>query len=713
MFCVVFYKFLFFLSDFLEIQRKSFYWFLNYQFGKEFSISQISLLRSYSMASSGLLHLPSDAWRRPPRYTSSSGLHGILHPFDKKQASPGQLFHYNFLHNNYKFLRPALNIQESIIRSKTYCCNFYIPVEFNFSNESVIQWVFLGTLPLLTRRGHFIINGTPRIVLNQIVRSPGIYFNKNSSSNSKSANLYYAEIIFQRGPWIRLEIDYKKNIWICIQDIPRLPLETFLKSFNKKYKDNILLQKTTPPGSKISSIGISRGILRIISAAEGPYSKQSNPYEAKDSGAQAKRSGEGGPPQGRSTLGGRSTGRSYAPQRSPSTPILRRSLNLELGQIGRSRLNKKLNICVQNLSLTPIDLVAITNKLYNLTLGYESQGAQRQQAPSGHLDDIDDLKNRRLKTIGELLKNQLTRGLTRLKNFFIKKNKKFDQIIETSSSSKVLKNLIKIGALNCQPINSTFKEFFHSHQLSQYLDQSNPLAEITHKRRLSCLGSGGISNETAGMEIRGIHRTHYGRICPIETPEGRNAGLVNSLTIAGSLNFQGFLETPFVEIYKQHLQNQKKIVFFGVEKQMSQNVFFNQKLWKSKNLFVPIIKSQTQKKCTVNHIHFLAFNPQQFISIGATCIPFVEHNDANRALMGSNMQRQALSLLKLEQPIVNTLNSFRILSDLRDIPTTGVSGIITYISSKVSKISNPKIIYENQPISKSNIFGLEKIFFQF
>nr|QHN60193.1 RNA polymerase beta subunit [Caulerpa sertularioides f. longipes] len=627
MFYVLFYKFIFFLSDFLEIQRKSFYWFLNSQFGKEFSISQINLLR---------------------------GSPSVL-SFDKKQASPGQLFNYNFLHNNYKFLRPALNIQESIIRSKTYCCNFYIPVEFSFSNESVIQWVFLGTLPLLTRRGHFIINGTPRIVLNQIVRSPGIYFNKNSSSNSKSANLYYAEIIFQRGPWIRLEIDYKKKIWICIQDIPRLPLDTFLKSFNKKYKDNILLQKNII--SKTSSIGIP-GVGRL-----------------------------------------RGTGRR-------PTPILQRSFpsNLELGQIGRSRLNKKLNICIQNLSLTPIDLVAITNKLYNLTLGYES---------GVHLDDIDDLKNRRLKTIGELLRNQLTRGLIRLKNFFIKKKKKFDQIIEISSPSKVLKNLMKISALNCQPINSTFKEFFHSHQLSQYLDQSNPLAEITHKRRLSCLGSGGISNETAGMEIRGIHRTHYGRICPIETPEGRNAGLVNSLTIAVSLNFQGFLETPFVEIYKQHLQNQKKIAFFCVEKQISQNVFFNQKLWKSKNLFVPIIKSQTQKKCAVNHIHFLAFNSQQFISIGATCIPFVEHNDANRALMGSNMQRQALSLLKLEQPIVNTLNSFRILSDLRDIPTTRVSGIILYISSKVSKISNPKILYENQPISKSNIFGLEKIFFQF
>ena len=238
--------------------------------------------------------------------------------------------------------------------------------------------------------------------------------------------------------------------------------------------------------------------------------------------------------------------------------------------------------------------------------------------------------------------------------------------------------------LNHLPINSTFKEFFHSHQLSQYLDQSNPLAEITHKRRFSCLGSGGINRETAGMEIRSIHLSHYGRICPIETPEGKNAGLVNSLTTTVHVNNNGFLETPYIEIYKQHSQNQKKLVFFSVESQEKKNVFLNPKSSKLGNMAVGIIQSQTKNfyKCKLNFIQFMAFSPQQFLSIATTCIPFIEHDDANRALMGSNMQRQALPLIQLEQPIVTTLNAFRVLSDLKDIPTTSNSGVILYASQQ-------------------------------
>ena len=250
--------------------------------------------------------------------------------------------------------------------------------------------------------------------------------------------------------------------------------------------------------------------------------------------------------------------------------------------------------------------------------------------------------------------------------------------------------------VNSLPINSTFKEFFHSHQLSQFLDQSNPLAEITHKRRLSCLGSGGITRETAGMEIRGIHLSHYGRICPIETPEGKNAGLVNSLTTTVNVNNQGFLETPYVEVYKQHYQNQKKLIFFSVEDQEIKNVFLNPKLPKLRNSFVGIIKPQTQNfyKFKMNFLHLVALNPQQFLSIATTCIPFIEHDDANRALMGSNMQRQALPLIHLEQPIITTFNAFRVLSDLKDIPTTSKSGIILYVSQQ--KISYYRLNFKKK-----------------
>ena len=273
------------------------------------------------------------------------------------------------------------------------------------------------------------------------------------------------------------------------------------------------------------------------------------------------------------------------------------------------------------------------------------------------------------------------------------------------ASSQVFFSTSILSIVNSLPINSTFKEFFHSHQLSQFLDQSNPLAEITHKRRFSCLGSGGITRETAGMEIRGIHLSHYGRICPIETPEGKNAGLVNSLTTTVNVDNQGFLETPYIEVYKQHYQSQKKLMFFSVEDQEIKNVFLNPKLPKLRNISVGIIKPQTQNfyKLKMNFLNLVALNPQQFLSIATTCIPFIEHDDANRALMGSNMQRQALPLIYLEQPIVTTVNAFRVLSDLKDIPTTSESGIILYVSQqKVSyyPLKKNDLVFSPSPLGK-------------
>ena len=546
-------------------------------------------------------------------------------------------------------------------------------------------------------------------------------------------------------------------------------------------------------------------------------------------------------------------------------------LDLNLGRIGRIRLNKRLGLSLQTLTLTPMDFFAISDILYQLAKPRspipddKGRSSLRDEGLAGKacLDDIDDLKNRRLKTIGELLQNQLARGLLRLQKIFensfqkdwIKWNQttgiarsdasflnslnfekkkknivsrcsdipigseqplnsnftKHKEINPSNSSDKLNISLkkfssslyptagrvnpeknpkaaspkergdvdrrasLKIGSftykiqtlkpeiyqkqfqylltklhfkrnfiwhrfamekqthgrasastgcnvgsrsdgatdarypvgyqtvsvfslLNHLPINSTFKEFFHSHQLSQYLDQSNPLAEITHKRRFSCLGSGGINRETAGMEIRGIHLSHYGRICPIETPEGKNAGLVNSLTTTVNINNNGFLETPYIEIYKQHSQNQKKLVFFSVESQEKKNVFLNPKSPKLRNIAVGIIQPQTKNfyKCTLNFIQLIAFSPQQFLSIATTCIPFIEHDDANRALMGSNMQRQALPLIHLEQPIVNTVNAFRVLSDLKDIPTTANSGVILYASQQ--KISFCLNLYSRHPV---------------
>nr|AOP19035.1 RNA polymerase b-subunit [Halimeda discoidea] len=517
----MFYKFLFFLSDFLEIQRKSFYLFLKSGLGADF-------------------------WPR------------------------------NFFSENYKFRKPILNIEKSILFGKTYCCHFYFPIQFAHSNSKQLQWVFLGTLPLLTRRGHFIINGTPRVVLNQIVRSAGLYFQKRES---ESFQVFYAEIILERGPWIQFELDSQQKIWMCHQ-----------------YKPRILLSR-------------SKQKLKLMN------------------------------------------------------DFLKLSDQFYLGQNGRDRCNKKLGLCLQTPVLTSIDFAAISTILFK----------------NEHLDDIEDLKNRKLKTIGELIQNQLIRAVLRLQN----------------------KHTIKKQNLSIV-VNSTLKEFFHSHQLSQYLDQSNPLSEITHKRRLSC---GGV---TAGMETRSIHRTHYGRICPIETPEGKNAGLVNSLTTAVKLNTRGFLETPFVEIYKQHFQNQTKLSFLSVEMQEQKNTFFNNKLPKHGYGSIGIVEIQGASQYQLNSVYRIAKTVQQFLSIATTCIPFIEHNDANRALMGSNMQRQALPLIFTKAPIVSTSNAFRVLSDLKDIPISVQSSFLIYVSKKKICLINSAVQVKKASVAKIQYITFQK-----
>ena len=915
---------MFFFSDFLEIQRKSFYLFLNKKLGEEFSkiqplhnsqkwtlyknskkLSTKENLPTFSLQTKNFIKSSKEFFTQNRnevdfsyRSLTKNGL-SIDKQYNvhfQKIATPrtkDKIITIDFLYRNYKFLQPTLSIEESILFSKTYCCHFYFPVRFfdHLTNNLVeIRWIFLGTLPLLTRRGHFIINGTPRVVLNQIIRSPGIYFHKERTKNKKNSRLFYAEVISKSGPWIRIEIDYKKKIWIVLQQT-RISLSYFFQNFDQKFLDHQLFlyekkkklnlnailsnpfflphpkaQGTTTcqrelrwtiRGQELQDLkknilntgffdpSVSHGLQKKVFSNRNvkANSKLKNLYEVlrkylkfnwnrvplllASSGTQGFVSRGIQTVNFLSLIGGQgqwllnfekfslknqkkfknnkqlaslATARdtpnillNFFPGKSGSqfpkskqifSNILFASstkdsdLDFNLGRIGRLRLNKRLGLSLQTLTLTPMDFFAISDILYQLAKPRSpiarDKTMEEDLAGKASLDDIDDLKNRRLKTIGELLQNQLARGLLRLQKIF---ENSFQKDWQTDSSSLSFLNSLnfekknitasrsdvdgraslKIGSftykiqtlkpkiyqkqfqylltklhfkrnfiwhrfamekqtqgmpsastrcngstdtrtlypvgyqtasvfslLNHLPINSTFKEFFHSHQLSQYLDQSNPLAEITHKRRFSCLGSGGINRETAGMEIRSIHLSHYGRICPIETPEGKNAGLVNSLTTTVNINNNGFLETPYIEIYKQHSQNQKKLIFFSAESQEKKNVFLNPKSPKLRNLDVGIIQPQTKNfyKCTLNFLQLIAFSPQQFLSIATTCIPFIEHDDANRALMGSNMQRQALPLIHLEQPIVTTVNAFRVLSDLKDIPTTSNSGVILYASQQ-------------------------------
>nr|AYC64166.1 RNA polymerase b-subunit [Johnson-sea-linkia profunda] len=742
----LFYKFLFFISDFLEIQRKSFYKFLNFQLG--YQLSKIPFL-SLSQASSRkskerLFPYPSFQRISIPNFSYRSLLQ-IKKMLPKKsflknhQKSLSEDIKICFVYKHFRYSQPLFNIEESILLSKTYCCHFYVPIQLSFSSTNhLTQWIFLGTLPLLTRRGHFIINGTPRVVINQIVRSPGIYFHRDT-------RFFYTEIISERGPWIRLEIDKKKKIWVSLTSqqsgLTRMDFSFFFQNYYPKYKyidlldsqKNITALKDSRKRKRkrksrnesfafftVSQLDSLRGLLKKRFQISSKFRFFNFGLFIK-----CRKSFKRFPKhvihlnvfhQSRKLPKSKQKGALDQNLNVPSSSK-NADLSFPLGENGRFRLNQKLGLSLKTLSLTPLDFLTLRNLLLKL----------HNNQKNLLFDDIDHLKNRKFKTIGDLLQNQLAIGLQRLQKLFenkkfpssinflrkkkissplrekhfpstIQKSKKSKKSKTVSKKEKVL-SLLVFSLLNNQPINSVFKEFFHSHQLSQYLDQSNPLAEITHKRRLSCLGSGGINRETAGMEIRGIHPSHYGRICPIETPEGKNAGLVNSLTNMAKIYPNGLMKTPYTEVYKQHEQNQRKLVFFSIENQENQNIFFSRKLPKFKNISVSTLKILNFQKCRCHSINFIAFHPQQFLSIATTCIPFIEHDDANRALMGSNMQRQALPLLSCEHPYVTTWNAFRVLSDLKDIPTSSMSGIVLYISQQKICFYFPLTIWQKKNIS--------------
>lgn len=560
-----------------------------------------------------------------------------------------QLFFYP---EYYKLNPPILTSKQAILKSKTYACKLYVPAQLinNKTKQIKIQWILLGNLPLMTKRGHFIINGSPRIIINQMIRSPGIYYQEVLDKNKKRT--YYADLISYRGTWLRLETDKKKSIWARMKKTPKVSILIFLQAMG------------LTPQTIFQSVQYSQYLKNSFLKDNHPITKDealltlySETHPKKDK-----------------TLLTPIMGQNF---------IFRKFMNprtYDLSKIGRIRLNQKLGLSIpeNKTILTPEDVLYCTDYLIKLEHG------------SGEIDDIDNLKNRRIRASGEIIQNQLSIGLIRLEKLIREKLKR-------NRKSLTLKGLI-----TTKPINGALKEFFGSSQLSQFMDQTNPLAEITHKRRLTSVGPGGVSRETAGMAVRGIHPTHYGRICPIETPEGPNAGLVNSITSFGGINENGFLETPFFKVYKGQVQKTLTPVFLSAEQE--ENIFVAPSDLQLSNLnFLPKKRIPTRfgkefKQIFQNQIQYIAISQIQMISVATSLIPFLEHDDANRALMGSNMQRQAVPLMIPERPIVGTGLEGRVISDSGHCTQSNINGYI-------SAIGDGKIIIQNfTKILKKNTF---------
>lgn len=652
---------------------------------------------------------------------------GLIEEFSKRNPinNEGKDLELYFYPEAYKLAIPEFNPRQAILNSKSYTSKLFIPVQFTDKISKIIKlkWVYIGDLPLMTKRGHFILNGSARIIINQIIRSPGLYYQKKlyetyktnwSKKPERSYKRSYADIICLRGTWLRIEIDKRKKIWGQTKRGPKIPILWFL--FGMGLNEQVIFNTT------LKSILLFQNFDDSFHISKDSSNYQTNPSKVWHELNQLMilKSKYKYKNKKKKKLSSSTLGRQWLFNKFMNPK------NYDLGKQGRLAINKKLglNIALNQLTLTPQDLLYAVHYLIQVEQGLKD------------IDDIDHLKNRRVRTSGELIQIQVGIGLGRLEELvrdkmneaksqisFLKTKKtkisglENTHIIETSTiktasgvnpknkesifskngvEKELKKKNLKSGVnsqrltishlINTKPLNSALREFFGSSPLSQFMDQMNPLAELTHKRRLSSMGPGGVTRDTATLAIRGIHPTHYGRICPVETPEGKNTGLVNSLTTYSRVNTQGILESPFYKVYKGQVQKNAGMFFLSAEDEDQMKLAAADLYISSLNFLplsgIPVRFGEDFSKIPRHEVQYIGVSPLQMVSVATSLIPFLEHDDANRALMGSNMQRQAVPLLKLERPIVGTGLEARAVSDSGHIIQTNLSGLVTYVSGE-------------------------------
>ncbi len=601
------------LPDLVEIQRSSFRWFLEEGLIEE--------LNSFSPITD---------------YTGKLELH--------------------FLGKNYKLKRPKYDVDEAKRRDSTYAVQMYVPTRLinKETGEIKEQEVFIGDLPLMTDRGTFIINGAERVIVNQIVRSPGVYYKSETDKNGRRT--YSASLIPNRGAWLKFETDKNDLVWVRIDKTRKLSAQVLLKALG--LSDNEIMDA-----------------LRHPDYYQKTLEKEGNPTEEEALMELYRKLRPGEPP---TVSGGQQLldSRFFDPKR------------YDLGRVGRYKINKKLRLNVADTVrvLTPQDILAAIDYLINLEFDI------------GSTDDIDHLGNRRVRSVGELLQNQVRVGLNRL-----------ERIIRERMTVSDADTLTPASLVNPKPLVAAIKEFFGSSQLSQFMDQTNPLAELTHKRRLSALGPGGLTRERAGFAVRDIHPSHYGRICPIETPEGPNAGLIGSLATHARVNAYGFIETPFYPVENGRVLKDRPPLYMTADEEDDLRVAAGDVPINEEGYIVgevvPVRYRQEFTSTTPDQVDYVAVSPVQIISVATSLIPFLEHDDANRALMGSNMQRQAVPLLRPERPLVGTGLEAQAARDSGMVIVSRTDGEVTYVDARMIRVKDKtgrEISYELQKYQRSN-----------
>ncbi|NQV11088.1 MAG: DNA-directed RNA polymerase subunit beta, partial [Cyanobacteria bacterium] len=543
----------------------------------------------------------------------------------------------HFVGTEYRLKRPRHDVEEAKRRDATFASQMYVTCRLvnKETGEIKEQEVFIGELPLMTERGTFIINGAERVIVNQIVRSPGVYFKDEQDKNGRKT--FNASLIPNRGAWLKFETDKNDLLHVRVDKTRKINAHVLMRAIG--LSDNDVLDKLRHPEFYRKSIEAAND--------EGISSEDQALLELY------KKLRPGEPP---SVSGGQQLLHSRFFD----------SKRYDLGRVGRYKINKKLRLTIPDAvrTLTSEDVLSTIDYLINLEL--DVGGAS--------LDDIDHLGNRRVRSVGELLQNQVRVGLNRL-----------ERIIKERMTVGETESLTPAQLVNPKPLVAAIKEFFGSSQLSQFMDQTNPLAELTHKRRISALGPGGLTRERAGFAVRDIHPSHYGRICPIETPEGPNAGLIGSLATHARVNEYGFIETPFWRVQNGIVNKQNDPIYLSADLEDECRVAPGDVATDATGHItadlVPVRYRQDFETVPPEQVDYVQLSPVQVISVATSLIPFLEHDDANRALMGSNMQRQAVPLLRPERPLVGTGLETQVARDSGMVPITKVNGTVTFVDA--------------------------------
>jgi DNA-directed RNA polymerase subunit beta len=573
------------------------------------------------------------------------GLREMFHDISPIQDFTGNLV-LEFI--DYSLGEPKYLVEECKDRDATFAAPLRVKTRLinKETGEVKEQEVFMGDFPLMTEKGTFIINGAERVIVSQLVRSPGVYFGRTQDTTGKY--LYSASIIPNRGAWLEFEFDANDVLHVRIDRTRKIPVTILLKALglgnnyelNELFDDHESIKNTL---ERDNTQNEEEALVEIY-----------------------KRLRPGEPPTVDSA-------------RSLFETLFYDPKRYDLAAVGRYKINKKLapdestrdvnlKVDATNVALPGYDVLKILTKndvalvvkyLLNMLDG------------GGEVDDIDHLGNRRLKSVGELLQNQFRIGLSRM-----------ERVVRERMTIQDIEVITPQALINIRPVVASIKEFFGSSQLSQFMDQTNPLAELTHKRRLSALGPGGLSRERAGFEVRDVHHSHYGRMCPIETPEGPNIGLIGSLTTFARINEFGFIETPYRRVIDSKVSDQ--IIYLTADEEDKYTVA------QANEPFDPETREFIHSRVSVRHredireapssqIHLMDVSPKQLVSIATALIPFLENDDANRALMGSNMQRQAVPLLRTDAPLVGTGMEYKAAIDSGVVVVAKNKGVVQMV----------------------------------